>query len=194
MGAIESLCQKSILIEAGSISFSGKTKDVVNNYLISASRELATPMSLRTERRGTGKLIFDDIIIDDSQIKNRSLQLDLSIRNQKKEEYKNVLLSIVINDYLGRPLSNLVNYIIDKPISVGVHGAKVRVTIKNINLVPGTYNISPFVSSDMQNGEIYDWVVNAAKFDVPDYDYYHTGHIPYIKGETIYLDYNYETI
>ena len=194
MGAIESLCQKSILMEGGSISSSGDTKDVVNIYLTSANRELATPIALRTERRGTGKLIFDEIIIDDSQIRNRSLQLDLSIRNQNKEEYKNVLLSIVINDHLGRPLSNLVNYIIDKPIFVGVHGAKVRLTIKNINLVPGTYNISPFVSSDMQNREIYDWVMNAAKFDVPDYDYYHIGRAPYIKGETIYLDYNYEII
>jgi lipopolysaccharide transport system ATP-binding protein len=194
MGAIESLCQKSILMEAGSISSIGDTKDIVNNYLSSTSRELETPIALRTDRRGTGKLIFDDIIVDDSQIRNRSLQVDLSIHNQNKEEYKNVLLSIVINDHLGRQLSNLVNYIIDKPIFVGVHGAKVRITIKNINLVPGTYSISPFVSSDKQNGGIHDWVINAAKFDVPDYDYYHKGHTPYIKGETIYMDYNYETI
>jgi lipopolysaccharide transport system ATP-binding protein len=194
MGAIESLCQKSILMEAGSISSIGDTKDVVNNYLSSASRELETPIALRTDRRGTGKLIFDDIIVDDSQIRNRSLQVDLSIRNQNKEEYKNILLSIVINDHLGRSLTNLINYNIDKPISVGVHGAKVRITIKNINLVSGTYSISPFISSDKQNGEIYDWVINAAKFDVPDYDYYHKGQAPIMKGETIYLDYDYETI
>lgn len=194
MGAIESLCKKSILMEAGSISSIGDTKDVVNKYLSSASRESETPIALRTDRRGTGKLIFDDIIVDDSQIRNRSLQVDLSIHNQNKEEYKNILLSIVINDHLGRPLSNLVNYIIDKPIFVGVHGVKIRITIININLVPGTYSISPFVSSDRQNGEIYDWVINAAKFDVPDYDYYHKGYAPYVKGESIYLDYSYEIL
>jgi len=194
MGAIESLCQQSILMEVGSISFIGDTKAVVNTYLSSAGRELETPIALRQDRRGTGKLIFDDIIVDDSQIRNRSLQVDLSIRNQNKEEYKNVLLSIVINDHLGRSLNNLVNYIIDKPIFVGVQGAKVRITIKNINLVPGTYSISPFVSFDKQNGEIYDWIINAAKFNIPDYDYYHKGHAPYTKGEMIYLDYDYETI
>ena len=192
MGAIESLCKKSILMEAGSITFVGDTKDVVNNYISSASREQETPIALRTDRHGTGKLIFDDIVVDDSQIRNRSLQVNLSIRNQNKEEYKNVLLSIVVHDHLGRPLSNLVNYIVDKSVFVGVQGAKVRIVIKNINLVPGTYSISPFVSSDKQNGEIFDWVINAVKFDVPDYDYYHKGYVPYIKGETIYLDYDYE--
>jgi len=194
MGAIESLCQKSILLETGSISSRGDTKEVVNNYLSSASRELETPIALRTDRRGTGKLIFDDIIVDDSQIRDRSLQVDLSICNRSKKEYKNVLLSLVINDHRGRPLSNLVNYIIDKPIFVGVHGVKVRITIRNINLVPGKYSIGTFVSSDKQNSEIYDWVFKAAKFEIPDYDYYHKGHAPYIKGETIYMDYNYETI
>lgn len=194
MGAIESLCKKSILMEAGSISFVGDTKNVVNNYISSTSREQETPIALRTDRHGTGKLMFDGIVVDDSQIRNRSLQVNLSICNQNKEEYKNVLLSVVVHDHLGRPLSNLVNYIVDNPVFVGVQGAKVRIVIKNINLVPGTYSISPFVSSDKQNGEIFDWVINAVKFDVPDYDYYHKGYVPYIKGETIYLDYDYELI
>jgi len=194
MGAIESLCEKSILIETGSISTMGISNDVVKNYLSSTYREVKIPLALRKDRQGTGKLIFDEINVNDSQIRNRSLQVDLSIYNQNKEEYKNVALSIVINDHLGRPLSNLINYIIDKPIFVGVHGVKVRITINNINLVPGTYSISPFISSDIQNGEIYDWVINAAYFDIPDYDYYHIGNTPYLKGETIYLDYIYETI
>jgi len=194
MGAIESLCEKSILMDAGAVSAIGKTNDVVNNYISSASRQQETPIILRTDRRGTGKLIFDDILVNDGQIKNRSLEVILSIRNQIRKEYKNVILSIVINDHLGRSLSNIVNYIVDEAIFVGFQGARVRITIKNINLVPGTYSISPFVSTDKQNGEILDWVTNAAQFDIPDYDYYHKGHVPYVKGETIYLDYDYELI
>ncbi len=194
MGAIENLCSKSMLMEAGAILSIGETKGVVNNYFSSANSERQTPIALRKDRQGTGRLIFDEINVNDRQIRNRSLQVDLSIRNQNKEEYKNVALSIIINDHLGRPLSNLINYIIDKPIFVGIYGVKVRITINNINLVPGTYSISPFISSDIQNGEIYDWVINAAYFDIPDYDYYHIGHTPYLRGETIYLDYVYETI
>lgn len=194
MGAIESLCQKTILMMMGTISTIGTTKDVINNYLISASDELETPIALRKDRKGTGKLIIDDIIINSGQIKNRSLQLDFSICNHSKKECNHVLLSIVITDYLGRQISNLVNYIIDKPLIVGIYGTKVRVIINNINLVPGTYNINTFVSSDIQNSEIFDWVMNAAKFVVPDYDYYSMGHIPYIKGETIYMDYDYVCI
>jgi lipopolysaccharide transport system ATP-binding protein len=194
MGAVESLCHNSILMEVGSISARGDTREVVNQYLSSARLESETPIAIRTDRRGTGKLIFDDIIVDDQQIKDRLLIVHLSIRNQTKQAFKNILLSIVVNDHLGRQLSNLVNYIIDKPIFVGIHGAKVKITIRNINLVPGRYSISPFVSSDTQNVEIYDWILNAAQFDVPDYDYYHKGHTPYFKGETIYFDYDYENI
>jgi lipopolysaccharide transport system ATP-binding protein len=190
MGAVESLCHNSILMEVGSISARGDTREVVNQYLSSARLESETPIAIRTDRRGTGKLIFDDIIVDDQQIKDRLLIVHLSIRNQTKQAFKNILLSIVVNDHLGRQLSNLVNYIIDKPIFVGIHGAKVKITIRNINLVPGRYSISPFVSSDTQNVEIYDWILNAAQFDVPDYDYYHKGHTPYF----IYFDYDYENI
>jgi lipopolysaccharide transport system ATP-binding protein len=194
MGAIESLCQKTIMMEAGFISSIGDTRDVVSKYISSTKREYGTPISLRKDRQGTGKLIFDDIYIDDSQIRNRSLQVYLSIRNQHKKEFKNISLSIVISDYLDRELSNIINTIIDKPIFVGIHGVKVRITINPINLVPGTYSISPFVSSDINNAEIYDWVLNAVNFDVPDYDYYQKGHAPGLRGETIYLDYVYETI
>jgi lipopolysaccharide transport system ATP-binding protein len=194
MGSIESLCRKSFLMDAGSICSIGNTKEIINNYLNLISHESETPLFLRTERRGTGKLIFDNIIIDDSEIRCRSLRFDLSIQNKSNIEYKNILISTIINDHLDRPISNLVNYIIDKPIFVGVYGAKVRVTINNLNLVPGTYSIGLFISSDPQYSEIYDWVNKVAKFDVPYYDYYNIGYAPYVNGETIYLDYNYENI
>jgi len=192
MGAIESLCQKCILLKNGSIAANGNIEDVVNAYLSSSKQEVTTPVSLRTDRHGTGRLFFEDIKIEDGKIRDRSLRVDLTIQNQCKQEFKNVILSIVLLDHLGRPLSNLVNYIIDKPIFVGADGAKIKITMNNINLVPGIYGVSPFLSSDTQNGEIFDWVSWAARFEIPDYDYYHKGHIPYIKGDTIYMDYDYE--
>ncbi len=194
MGPIESLCQQSILLESGSIACMGNTKNVMNEYLKQSSREMEVPIGARKDRRGIGKLKFTNIIVNDQKIRDQLLQIDLFIHNATRDRFNNVLLSIVINDYLGRQISNLVNYIVNKPIFISIDGSTVRVNIKNLNLVPGTYYISIFMSSDKQNSEIFDWVINAAKFEVPDYDYYQKGRSPYIKGETIYMDYDYENL
>jgi lipopolysaccharide transport system ATP-binding protein len=194
MGAIESLCRTSICLAAGAIAYQGETKDAVKYYMSSTNANSLPSISLRKDRVGSGKLVFEDLQIDDSQIRNRSIQIVLSLRNRSEEEFDNVLLSVVVNDHLGRPISNLVNQIIGRPISVKRDGSKVKLTINNMNLVPGTYGVSVFASSDQHNGEIFDWVTHAAEFDVPDYDYYSKGYIPYIKGETIYMDYDYEKV
>jgi lipopolysaccharide transport system ATP-binding protein len=194
MGVIEILCQKSILVDAGLLSFIGDTKEAVKHYLSSTNRIVETPIALRRDRKGTGKLTFDDIIVDNSQIYDRILQVELSIRNHSKEQFKNIHLSIVINDHMGRSLANIINLNIDAPISIGVNGARARIIISNINLVPGNYCISPFVSSDIHNGEIYDWIFNAVNFVIPEYDYYHLGRMPQFPGELIYFDYKYEII
>jgi len=193
MGSLESLCQNSILLHNGVIKSFDKTKNIINLYL-STTIKNEKSIAIRIDRQGTGKIFFDDIRIDDQMIKNRILNVDLFIQNREKKKINNILLSIVICDSLGKKISNLVNYIIKKPLSIGVNGERIRLSIINLNLVPGTYSISPFISSDIQNSEIYDWVIDAIKFDVPDYDYYRNGTIPYIKGDTIYLDYIYEII
>jgi len=194
MGAVEQLCKHSILLNNGQITQKGDTKDVIHKYVFSIKNEFEKPIKLRKDRKGTGTIFIDNIQVDNSQIKNRSLTIELSICNNCNKEFSNILLSITITDYLGRALSNLVNYILDKPLFVGVNGSRIRIIINNINLVPGTYYINTFISSDMYNSEIFDWIQHAAEFYIPDYDYYHKGHIPYIKGEIIYLDYDYDIL
>ena len=194
MGAIESFCQQSILLESGSVVCRGNTRDVVDAYLSAGYRDLDMPLGDRKDRVGTGKLRFKSIILEDKKIRKRLLQIDFFIQNLIKQKFDNVLLSIVIFDHLGMPISNLVNYIVDKPIFIDSEGSAVRVKIRNLSLVPGSYYLSVFISSDNQNSEIYDYVTNAAKFEVPDYDYYQKGYSPYIKGRVVYMDYDFQNL
>lgn len=194
MGAIEGLCSRSICMASGTVSNMGNTKDVVMHYLNSSNVNRLPHIALRKDRVGSGKLIFNDISVDESQIKSRVLQVVLSIRKQVDVEFKNVLVSVVIRDQVGRSISNLVNQNIGKFVAINNKEAIIRLTITNLNLVPGIYTINPFISSDQHNSEIFDWVSDAISFEVPDYDYYNKGHIPFMKGETIYLDYDYENL
>ena len=142
MGTIESLCQQTILLDSGSIACMGNTKTVIDKYLKQSSRDMEVALAFRKDRKGTGKLKFTNIIINDQNIRDRMLQIDLFIQNATKASFNNVLLSVVISDHLGRPISNLVNYIVNKPIFVTIDSSAVRLSIKHCNLVPGTYHIS----------------------------------------------------
>jgi len=60
MGAIQNLCTRAVLLEAGQVRVDGDVNDVVQEYLISASQEgeWQTEIAERTDRQGNGSFRF----------------------------------------------------------------------------------------------------------------------------------------
>jgi lipopolysaccharide transport system ATP-binding protein len=63
MGAIQSLCSRSILLSKGNIIQDGPSIDVIKHYLKNEEKETSTNLALRSDRRGYGNNKLVDMFI-----------------------------------------------------------------------------------------------------------------------------------
>ena len=72
MAAIKTLCSSVVLLQNGQIKMQGSPNDVIGEYLKVNSKNLKKPIIDRKDRRGSGKVIFKEVLIlnDRGQIKN----------------------------------------------------------------------------------------------------------------------------
>lgn len=190
MESIQSICNKCVWLQEGQIVAMGETNKVIDKYVSSAQSSSSIPIAKRKDRQGSGKVQCTDISTRDNIEKDRSLDIELKIKNNTKETFDKAKLSIDIYDQTGNAVSNLLNYSINEKIKYKPGTSTFKVHLKNINLVPGNYPINIFVASDQFNGEIFDWVESAAVINVPNYDVYNTGMAPSVRGKYVYIDYS----
>jgi lipopolysaccharide transport system ATP-binding protein len=189
MQSVRELCDSAFQLAHGVIVNQGDTATVTDAYLGQTEYLHKTPIRERRDREGTGRLTFSDVAVEDAFLQQRALSFDLSIDNHTSDTYDNVLVSVVIEDNAGRSITNVVSYNVGYSQTVNRSGARLRIGLTNLNLVPGTYYLNVFLSSDTANSEIFDWVKHAAAIVIPEYDYYRNDRLPIMKGgTTLYTD------
>lgn len=190
MESIASICNKCVWLQEGEIVAMGETGKVIDKYVSSAQSSSNIPIAKRKDRQGSGKIQCVDIDTQNNIEKDRSLEIELKIKNNTKDTIEKAKLSLDIYDQAGNIVSNLLNYSINKEIEYKPGINVFNIQLKNINLVPGNYPVNVFVASDKFNGEIFDWVESAVTLNIPNYDIYNTGMGPLVRGKYIYLDYS----
>jgi lipopolysaccharide transport system ATP-binding protein len=190
MESIASICNKCVWLQEGKIVAVGDTDKVIDKYVSSAQASSNTPLASRKDRQGSGRIKCIGIDINNKVVKNRTLDIEIRIKNTTKEMFEKAKLSLDICDQTGNAVSNLLNYSIDEDIEYRPGMNVFKIQLKDINLVPGNYPVNVFVASDQFNGEIFDWVESAALIKVPNYDVYNTGMAPSVRGKYVYIDYS----
>lgn len=193
MEAIQSICNKCIWMQNGQVLKFGPTKEVVEAYMQQSNASNQTPLSKRTNRKGTGSVKVFDADIQNNIIKSGEIKIDFVISNKSKKTYEDIKFSLDLRDASGNHLSNILNQNVGKSIHLKSGKNTVSLKIENIRLMPGSYSLSTFIASDVYNTEIFDWVEDAVSFTVPAYDVYGQGAMPANNGGVIYLDYDYKT-
>ena len=183
MDAIQKLCKKTILLKDGQIEMVGETKNVISRYLNNKKELTNTSLQDRTDRRGTGKVIFTncEILLSDS----KKIKLQISYLNKTNKEYKNIKVSVDIIDSNDLSLSNLTNNTLNQKIDLNKELGTIGLEINNINLTSGQYYISLFLAMDESNSEIFDWVSKATKITINNNNFYKTNKLPPIKSPVL---------
>jgi lipopolysaccharide transport system ATP-binding protein len=194
MQSVRDLCKTALQLDHGVIVNSGDATEVTDSYLGTTESRHRTPLNERRDREGSGRLTFSEIVVNDTNLDLRELSIDLSIHNHTSEVFDDVLVSVVIEDNTGRSITNIVGQNIGYAQKVGLTESRLRISIANMHLVPGTYYLNVFLSSDTMNSEIFDWVKHAAQIVIPEYDYPGTGRLPIMKGATFYSDFKFEDV
>jgi ABC-type polysaccharide/polyol phosphate transport system, ATPase component len=185
MASIRALCHNGILLENGSIKYSGDIESVVLEYQRTNQQYITSRISDRLDRKGNGKLKLvdmkfknmNDAVIDGVAIGD-SFKICLCLENNgwtSSEEIRE--LSVGINDEYGQRIIVLNNQFLGKEIHVPEDGSPVQVefTIKKCPLAIGSYTLAFFLSDKFNN--IVDWIDNITTLYVEGGDFFGTGKI-----------------
>ena len=185
MASIRALCHNGILLENGSIKYSGDIESVVLEYQRTNQQYITSRISDRLDRKGNGKLKLvdlkfkniNDAVIDGVAIGD-SFKICLCLENNgwtSSEEIRE--LSVGINDEYGQRIIVLNNQFLGKEIHVPEDGSPVQVEfiIKKCPLAIGSYTLAFFLSDKFNN--IVDWIDNITTLYVEGGDFFGTGKI-----------------
>ena len=183
MAAVQNLCEKGILLKAGSVAQEGPIGQVIAQYLAEASERGEVSWANRADRQGTGALRFESVTLRDGQGKEvHSLTcgapaaFHLRVINTAGGDLKNVRIGFGIDTDLGDRIAVLATYLAredfsEVPPDVGL----IRINVPRFPLAAGRYRYTLYASV---NGEVTDWIKHAGTFDVEPGDFFGSGQLP----------------
>jgi len=180
MAAIESLCQKVIILNEGRQIFTGPTKEGISTYLDNTSAISKVSISDRKDRTGNGKVRFVDFrILDDrgayvdNMLSGDTYTFELFYKNFSNQLFKNVVVCLEIIDDRENRLLFLRNDFSKNIIDLNKDSGSIKCKISNLPLAVGTYHFVLYLS--MNDVETLDLIFNVRYTDVIGGDFFRTG-------------------
>lgn len=164
MGLIDSLCNKGVLLDKGSVVYEGKVPDVISKYsskLISNAKEY----DLSNLRRTTGKreLLFGKVIFDKNPVCfGETIQMVVYLKSKHQPDHKNIDIAVNIMNGHNQCLIHCCNRFIGQLFDHGNDLTGYLFKIENI-LKPGMYYFDAFLRT---NDGIQDWLQNIASIEI----------------------------
>ncbi len=196
MAAIQSLCNRALYMQQGSLVTDGAVDSVIREYLSFGSQNAGIDLSERKDRSGNGDLRFKKIDFLGSDLlpvgafqsgANNTIRIYLEKKGSANP--KQVSVSVAVDDAYGQRITHISNDATQQLIAeITADEIFVDITLPHLPLKEGQYSLTLFTSA---SGEIFDWVQNAAVLDVESGDFYGTGKLLPDGQGNFYLDYQY---
>jgi lipopolysaccharide transport system ATP-binding protein len=196
MAAIQNLCDKCVYLKNGTLVQHGKTEDVIPTYLRSSQASTLTDFTSRTDRMGNGSLRFmsfnlkdkNGLHITETQC-GAHLEMEIEMQSAAGATPSFVRIAIGVDDDYGQRITHFSNEVTDQifeKMSSGI--SKVSIVIPELPLKQGNYTLTFFASV---NGEVADWIQEAAVICVEAGDFFHTGKLPEDSQGNFYVHHSF---
>jgi len=186
MAAIERLCRKTILLENSKVRMVGKTEKVIAEYLNTKEALSKQPLTERKNNNGSKRVVFTHCEAKEYDKEKRRLTFEIHYKNNSKEAFKNIKISLDIKDQQGGHLANITNTVLDQKIDLNPDKGIIHLNIDDINLLTGNYYADLFLASDAVNSEILNWVLDACIFTVDNDSFYESKRLPPIPSKLLF--------
>jgi lipopolysaccharide transport system ATP-binding protein len=182
MAAITSLCTRGLWIDGGRLEQSGTSQSVIEDYLAKAHSDAGVPVSMRTDRRGGGRIRFTSVSVlndrletVDSVASGQDISICLDYDIPDSRPLHNAAVQIKFFGAFGQPLFACLSRASEaEPLTIAP-GARIICNIPRLPLLPGVYTYTIWC----QVGAIEeDYVAEAGKLSVVEGDYFGTGKLP----------------
>lgn len=180
MAAIENLCKRTLWLSDGQVKQDGPTKEVIREYMNSfgASDDQILDLSAVTERKGTGAVRFLRMeFLDEGgggqPVVTSGGPLRIRFQYECMREMRDLHFGLRIYSNLGVLLSDIHTWSTAQAVPMASKGhGSIDLEVASLNLMPGSYYLSAWVSSF---NEWHDVVDNVARLDIEPSDFYGTG-------------------
>ncbi|MDA3840727.1 MAG: ABC transporter ATP-binding protein [Patescibacteria group bacterium] len=172
MSSIKKLCNKSLLLSNGEVSYIGDTNETVERYLKNNKSISKIGLLERSDRKGKNNIFFAGIKLNKGNqvVTGEELEIEINYNSNLKNTLNNYRVGIKFNnqngDYLFACLTEVHSEIKGKSIEPK---GKLVCKIERLPLPEGEYVIDLFFEV---NKEVEDWVKYAIVFDVKSGNFY----------------------
>lgn len=194
MGAVASICDKSIVLEEGKIAYFGTTQEAINFYEEEIFHKGYHQQSIseRRDRSGTGDVKITSFHIENEKgektekiFNGQTARLVFGYQTKNNQEAQNVDFSIIVERESGeRSFQFGTRFTGENFQSLNPHGFIVG-TIKRFPLVPGRYKLGIYLKSE---SEPSDFIPLLTYIDVVDGNFYQSSYQVYENESKILVD------
>jgi lipopolysaccharide transport system ATP-binding protein len=177
MGAIQAICNRTVLLDQGRMQTFGPTREVVGEYLRVAEEIGALPLSERTDRSGLGRFRFESIEFLDAQGQPAYFAVtgeDLFIRLRlKTPEVMSTPLdvAITVRDHNGHKLTELASYFTVESPASPTQAREVICRVPRVPFLAGEYRLDLFCATSF---DTQDRIQDAATLRVEAGNFFRT--------------------
>ena len=186
MASVKALCNSGIMLENGTVQYTGSIDDVVAHYLsksIGDGKDM--PLADRLDRKGNGKLRLvsaricsENGLPADYVCCGDPFRIVLTLRNNNWLDSDQIgEFSVGINDEYGQRNIIMNNEFIGKILTIRADEEyySVDFLVERCHLVPGCYSLAFYLTDKFKN--IIDWIDNIATIHVEAGDFFGTGKV-----------------
>ena len=166
LSAVESLCNKGILINKGKIQAQGEIRDVLNAY-IEKNNVFSSLIDLSTIQRSSyaHELLFKSIRFEEMPLRyGAPIKITLTLASMQKRVFTDVDFGLNITDKHQNCIVHCSNRFTNTHFTHSDDTADYTFTIAN-NLKPGIYSLTLFLRTE---DIIQDFLINDVSFEIAD--------------------------
>lgn len=182
MGAIQSLCDKTIVLQRGGVAYDGDVNGGVSYYLTNNNNQ-TVELSKRTDRNGNGNLKFTGISFEDAGgntieeiLSGDALKIKIRFENEPNMDFNKLLISIAFFDEFQNIVLAFVSDEMGTNFSFLKNNGTLNLGVPEFLLRGGRYSVRLFASNNGTLEEcICDNIENATRLTVISSDFWKSG-------------------
>ena len=179
MGAIKSLCDRTIVLDKGQLLFDGETDQAIGRYLSNISKFSNVELASRVDRRGNGLLRFTEFVLTDEEdqptgIVCTGMHIRLHFNFEVKDPLKKTKLFAELRSSSGYTLFLCSNYFSNEFYDIAPGKWKITFDMPKLPLPSGRYVIDLKATTGKL---VLDQLESAVCLDVESGDFYGSGRV-----------------
>ncbi len=162
LASVLSLCTRAVALQSGRVVADGSPEEVVEGYLAALEGSSTPDLAHRTDRQGTGRVRMTRVTVSSRGQGPLTPGCAAVVEIELDRRCRDLVVVFTIYNAMGQGVACFRTTEWSKRDAF-TDGNVAACEVERLNLVPGRYHLNAGLHSD---GEVADWVVMAAQFEV----------------------------